>query len=61
MKDVVIMTTSQTNFNNLLDTSFRIRKKNQPDKLFFKNKLLASEHKLTTEINPSTFLDTKIT
>ena len=35
MKDVVIMTTSQTNFNNLLDTSFRIRKKNQPDKLFF--------------------------
>lgn len=46
MEDIVIMTTSQTNFNNLLDTSFRIRKKNQPDKLFFKNKLLASEHKL---------------
>ena len=48
-------------YRRFVDDTYRRRKKNEPDELFSKMNSYHPNIKLTIEINPSKFLDTKIT
>ena len=48
-------------YRRFIDDTYRRRKKNEPDELFSKMNSYYPNIKLTIEINPSKFLDTKIT
>ena len=47
-------------YRRFVDHTYRRRKKNEPDELFSKMNCYHTNINLTTEINPSKFLDTKV-